>query len=219
MYLARIAELVRKDFLVEIRNAQTISAIVLFTLTVVFIVYKSFNALAPLQWNVMLWIVVLISSLNALVKSFSADAAKTSLFYYTLYHPTEVIVAKIVYNFMLTLVIFLIAYVAFGFFMVNPVKDFGLFIQGACLGLFGICTIFSFVSAIISSQESGVVLLMSVLALPLTIPCMLLLIKISSVSMRLMVDSSVGNDLLILAGIDILLVGLVVLLFGELWKS
>ena len=60
---------------------------------------------------------------------------------------------------------------------------------------------------------------MSVLALPLTIPCMLLLIKISSVSMRLMVDSSVGNDLLILAGIDILLVGLVVLLFGELWKS
>ena len=122
MYLARIAELVRKDFLVEIRNAQTISAIVLFTLTVVFIVYKSFNALAPLQWNVMLWIVVLISSLNALVKSFSADAAKTSLFYYTLYHPTEVIVAKIVYNFMLTLVIFLIAYVAFGFFMVNPVR-------------------------------------------------------------------------------------------------
>ena len=219
MHASRILELIKKDFIVEIRNAQTISAIVLFTLTVAFIVYKSFNALAPLQWNVMLWIVVLFSTLNALVKSFSGDAAKTTLFYYTLYHPLEVILAKILYNFMLSMAVFFLSYLAFGFLLENPVKDYFLYFSGASLGMLGISTIFSFVSAIISSQESGAVLLMSVLALPLTLPCMLLMIKVSSVAMRLMVDSSVDKDILILVGVDLLLLALVTLLFGELWKS
>lgn len=219
MQASRILELIRKDFILEIRNAQTISAIVLFTFTVSFIVYKSFNTLQAQSWNVMLWIVVLFSLLNSLVKSFNGDAAKTSIFYYSLYDPSEVILSKIIYNFFLSLIVFIFIYACFSFFLVNPVKDLGLFSAGAVLGILGITTVFSFVSAIIASQDNSMVLLMAILALPLTLPCILLMIKISSVAMRLIVDSSVDNDLLLLGGVDLMLLAVVFLLFNQLWKS
>ena len=219
MQLTRILELIRKDFILEIRNAQTISAIILFTFTVSFIVYKSFNVLQAQSWNVMLWIVTLFSLLNSLVKSFNGDAAKTGIFYYSLYHPTEVILAKIVYNYFLSLFVFSLIYLAFSFLLENHVRDHALFTSGALLGILGISVTFSFVSAIIASQENGMVLLMAVLALPLTLPCMLVMIKISSVALGLMVDSSVDQDLMILGGIDLLLLSMVFLLFNQLWKA
>jgi heme exporter protein B len=60
---------------------------------------------------------------------------------------------------------------------------------------------------------------MSVMALPLVLPVILLLIKITAVSMALMVDTSVGGDILILAAIDLMICGLMLLLFPIIWRS
>jgi len=47
----------------------------------------------------------------------------------------------------------------------------------------------------------------------------LLLIKITAVSMALMVDTLVGGDILILAAIDLMICGLMLLLFPIIWRS
>jgi heme exporter protein B len=74
-----------------------------------------------------------------------------------------------------------------------PVKDVGLFIYGSVLGIFGISVVFTFVS-VISSSDAGNATLMSILALPLVLPIVLLLLKISAVSTRLLVDTAVMQD-------------------------
>lgn len=107
----------------------------------------------------------------------------------------------------------------FSLFMENKVKDLGLFFNGALLGIFGINVIYTFVSSISKGEGNNGNLLMSILALPLTLPVLLLLVKITAVAMRLIQDSAVGEDLLLLAGIDLLLLGIVLVLFPTMWKS
>jgi heme exporter protein B len=60
---------------------------------------------------------------------------------------------------------------------------------------------------------------MSVLALPLVLPSVLLLLKVTAVSIRLINDTAVGEDIWMLAGVDLLLTGVMVWLFPVLWRS
>ncbi|MBK6500230.1 MAG: hypothetical protein IPG00_19615 [Saprospiraceae bacterium] len=73
--------------------------------------------------------------------------------------------------------------------------------------------------SVISSADGGNGTLMSILALPLVLPIVLLLLKISQVSVRLLVDTSVIEDVWLLAGLDCILLGAMLLLFPALWRS
>ena len=86
------------------------------------------------------------------------------------------------------------------------------------LGALGLSCIFTFIAAL-SGIDRGGTTIMSVMALPLVLPVILLLIKITAVSMALMVDTSVGGDILILAAIDLMICGLMLLLFPIIWRS
>ena len=103
-------------------------------------------------------------------------------------------------------------------FTINPIKDYSLFIQGSVLGALGLSCIFTFIAAL-SGIDRGGTTIMSVMALPLVLPIILLLIKITAVSMQLMVDSAIGSDLMILAGIDLMICALMLLLFPIIWRS
>jgi len=219
MTVKHILLLLKKEAIIESRNAHTFASIILFTLTTVFLVNKSFNQLAGMQWNGLVWIILLFASTNSIFKSFTPEASKTKLYYYTIYHPLEVIISKLIYNYIFSLFIFGLTYVAFTFFFGNPIKDFTLFWTASLVGIFGISTVFTFVAAITASSDNGSVLIMSVLSLPLTLPFLLILIKTTAVAMRLIQDSSVGDDINTLIGLDLLFLGIVLILFNELWKS
>ncbi len=172
-----------------------------------------------MEWNVMIWIVLLFAGINAIAKSFTQESNDTKIYYYNLVSPSEYIIAKLIYNFIYLLIIFCVVYMGFSFFMGNPVKEFSLFAKAAVLGVFGIATVMTLISAVSGESEGGGALLMSILALPLTIPIILLLIKIGASALHLIQDSSVGQDLWMLGGIDLLLLGLTFILFNEVWKN
>jgi heme exporter protein B len=216
--LQRVIEIIKKEARVEFRRLHALLGIFLFSIVLVFLLYKSLNKIERLQWDALLWIVVLFGGINAIAKSFTQEHSNTKIYYYTLFAPYEVILAKLVYNFVFLFCLFLAILGGFSFFIVNPVKDFTLFFQGAILGILGLSALFTFISSV-SGQTSNNSLMMSIMGLPLTIPIVLLLIKITAVSMRLIQDTSVGQDLLMLGGIDLLLIGVVFLLFGELWRE
>jgi heme exporter protein B len=216
--LHRIIEIVRKEANVDFRRVHALMGIFLFSIVLVYLLYKSLNKIERLQWDALLWIVVLFAGINAVAKSFTQEHSSTKLYYYTLFAPHEVILAKLVYNFIFLCCLFLTILCGFSFFIANPIKDFTLFFQGAILGILGLSALFTFISSV-SGQTNNNSLMMSIMGLPLTIPIMLLLIKITAVSMRLIQDTSVGQDLLMLCGIDLLLIGVVFLLFGELWRE
>jgi heme exporter protein B len=218
MSIQNIYAIFLKEAKIELRRKNALLGILLFSIILVYVLYKSLNNIERLQWDVLLWIVVLFSGINAIAKSFTQENANTKLYYYTLYDPQEVIVAKVIYNFLFLFVLFLLVLLGFSFFLKNGVKDLSIFFQAALLGTLGLSVLFTFVSSL-SSQTNNNSLMMSIMSLPLTIPIILLLIKITAVSMRLIQDTSVGKDLLLLGGIDLLLLGCIFILFEELWKE
>lgn len=218
MKVKHVVAIIKKDFDIEVRQKYAVAGTFLFAITTAYIIYKSFGEVVGMVWNVLAWIVVLFAGLNAIVKSFVQERKETYLYYYTLFGPLEVIVAKLIYNFLFTFFISLTVIGTFTVLLGNPVKDHSLFFQALVLGVLGISSVFTFVSSV-SGTGSASSTLMSILALPLILPSILILERTTAVAMRLIQDSAVAEDLLILAGIDLLLIGMILLVFPGLWKE
>jgi heme exporter protein B len=218
MNITKVKDIFIKELSIEFRQKFALGGIFLFATTVVFIVYKSFNNINPREWTILIWIIMLFAGLNAIVKSFLQEKKETYLYYYTLFDPIDLIVAKLLYNFMFLCVLFLIILGVMFIFTGFPVKDYGLFFMGSGLGIFGISIVFTFVS-VISAADSGSSTMMSILALPLVLPIVLLLLKITTVSVRLLVDTAIMDDVMMLIGVDFILLGAMLLLFPGLWRS
>ncbi|HMR89679.1 MAG TPA: heme exporter protein CcmB [Saprospiraceae bacterium] len=218
MNIIKVKDIFIKELSIEFRQKFALGGIFLFATTVVFIVYKSFNNINPREWTILIWIIMLFAGLNAIVKSFLQEKKETYLYYYTLFDPIDLIIAKLLYNFMFLCVLFLIILGVMFIFTGFPVKDYSLFFMGSGLGIFGISIVFTFVS-VISSADSGNSTMMSILALPLVLPIVLLLLKITTVSVRLLVDTAIMDDVMMLIGVDFVLLGAMLLLFPGLWRS
>ncbi|HRO07593.1 MAG TPA: heme exporter protein CcmB [Saprospiraceae bacterium] len=218
MNVVRVKDIFVKELSVDFRMQYALASIFLFAATIVFVIYKSFNNINPREWVIMLWVIMLFAALNAIVKSFLQEKKETYLYYYTLFNPIDLLIAKLVYNFVFLVSLLTVIILIMTFFSGFPVKDLGLFTLGSLLGIAGISVVFTFVS-IMSSSGGGHSTLMSILALPLVLPILLLLLKISTVSVRLIVDTSVGNDVMLLLGVDCILLGAVFMLFPMLWRS
>lgn len=218
MNIINVKDIFIKELSIEFRQKFALGGIFLFAATVVFLIFKSFNNINPREWTILVWIIMLFAGLNAVVKSFLQEKKETYLYYYTLFDPIDLLLAKLLYNFVFLCCLFVIILAFMALFSGFPVKDDGLFFLGSTLGIFGISVVFTFVS-VISSSDAGNATLMSILALPLVLPIVLLLLKISAVSTRLLVDSAVMEDVWLLAGVDSILLGAMLLLFPALWRS
>lgn len=183
-----------------------------------FIIYKSFNTVDSRTWNALFWIIFLFAALNGLVKSFLQESEAREIYYYSIVHPIELILSKVLYNIIMLLVLGFLIYGCMGLFLHNPVRDYDLFLASIIMGSIGVSLCFTFVSAI--SMKSGTsATLMAVLSFPVILPVLLVLIKLTANSLRLIQESSVLKDFYILAGIDLLLLGLCLLLFPVIWRS
>lgn len=218
MNIIKVKDIFIKELSIEFRQQFAMGGIFLFAATVVFLIFKSFNNISPREWTILIWIVMLFAGLNAVVKSFLQEKKETYMYYYTLFDPTDLIIAKLLYNFIFLCSIFVIILLFMGLFTGYPVKDQSLFFTGSVLGIFGISVVFTFVSVISASDNSNATL-MSILALPLILPILLLLLKVSAVSVRLLNDSAVGDDIWLLFGVDSILFGAMLILFPALWRS
>ena len=136
----------------------------------------------------------MFSALNAIVKSFSQEKKGTYLYYYSLFDPIELIIGKLIYNTLFIFLLFAAILLFMSLFLGFPVKDTELFFGASFLGIFGLSTILTFISLISTSDQTGSTL-MSVLSIPLILPIMLLLLKTTAVSLRLITDTSIDQDL------------------------
>lgn len=215
---AQIYFLLQKEGRLEWRQKYAISGILLYVFSTVFIVYTATIQVQPNVWNPLFWIIVLFASVNAVVKSFVQESGKRELYYYQLVNPVAIILSKIIYNSLLLMVLSLLSWGAFSLVTINPVKDAGMFFLALLLGGIGFSITLTFVSAIAAKANNSATLL-AILGFPLVIPILLTLLKISANALRLIQDTAVGTDFLILVAIDILLLGLAVIMFPFLWRD
>ncbi|MEZ4986279.1 MAG: heme exporter protein CcmB [Saprospiraceae bacterium] len=216
--IQQVWHLLWRDWVLEWRTRYALSGIVLYMLSTVVVIYSAVLDIQPQVWNALFWVVLLFAAVSAIVKSFVQESQARQLYYYTLVNPMALLLAKIIYNTVMLFVLAMISWAMLALLAGSPVKDSGLFVWAVFLGSSGLATAFTFVSAI-SAKAQNSATLMAILGFPVIIPILLLLIKVGANALRLMNDTSIGGDLLLLVGINLALMSVSLLLYPFLWRD
>ena len=216
--LKQIRALVIKDMVLEWRQRYAINGILLYVVSTVFVVYISFMELEPAIWNVLFWIILLFTSVNAIAKSFVQEGRSRLLYYYTIARPEAIILSKMLYNMLLMLVISGLCLGVYSILVGNPVADLPLFLLTVVLGSIGFSLSFTMIAAIASKAE-GNTTLMAILSFPVILPLLLLLMEISQSALEITNFEAVSKDLLVVLAIEGIIIITAYLLFPYLWKD
>lgn len=215
-------ELLLYQLRTEFRKKSVVLSLILYLVSLVFINYLALGlqnrSLAPVIWSALFWMALLSALVNAIAKSFINDRPGALSYLYSLVSPEQLIVAKIIYGFVLCLVIALSGYLFFGIWLQNPIQDHALFLATLVLVSFGFSATLSLLSAIASKTNNGS-LVMSILSFPILIGILLEAIQLTRNCIDGL-DRSVSNDaLLLLVGINLLAAAFSYLLFPYIWRS
>ncbi len=211
--------LLHKEIVLEWRQRYAVSGIVLYVVSMVFVVYIASAKPTPPVWNTLLWLIVLFASINAVVKSFVRESGARQLYYYQLAHPAVLVLAKIVYNALLLVVLSGLALVAFALVTDCPVQRWPLFGGTLVLGAWSFSIAFTFISAIAAKADNSATLV-AILSFPVVLPILLTLLRLSAAAFApLELSMNPWPDIRNLLAIDAILLALVFVLFPYIWRD
>ena len=92
----RIIKLIQKDLLLEWRQKYSVYGLLLYLCSAIFAINVLQERPEPEIWNTLFWIILLFVSVNAVAKSFLQEHKNRNLYYYTVHHPKEIIISKLI---------------------------------------------------------------------------------------------------------------------------
>ncbi len=214
----RIMTLIATEARIELRERYALSGILLYVLSAAFIVFSIWKELPPKEWGLTFWVIFLFCSLMAVLKTFGRESEGRYFYFYTLYHPLELFLAKAIYNLGLLFFIFLILWGTLTLMAGNQIIRFSWFLITGGLASLGLAFLLTLITSIaIKTQQSAS--LTSILALPLMIPLLLNMLRLTAYATGITPDDNPWNEFSMLSGIISLVVGLSLWLFPYLWRS
>jgi len=217
--LRQIQTLVKKEIVSEWRQKYAFSGLLLYVIATVYICYLSFKqVIDPATWNALLWIILLFAAVNAVAKGFLQESRGLQLYQYVLLDPLVVIVSRIIYHAGLLFVLAVIAFLFYALFIGNLVQDLPMYLTGMILGVTGLSSLLTLISAI-ASRAGGNAAMVSILGFPVLIPLLITVIKFTKNAVD-GIDWSVNLQyLFVLFALNIIMVILACLLFPYLWRE
>src|SRR5687768_18521277 len=94
----QIFTLIKKDLLLEIRQQYSFYGILLYIVATIFVLYMTIQEPEPRVWNGLFWVIQLFICINAVAKSFLQETRGRMLYFYSIVHPRDFILAKLVFN-------------------------------------------------------------------------------------------------------------------------
>ncbi len=218
--MKEIIELIKKDFLLEIRQKYALNAILLYVVSTVFVVQLSFGRVIDDEgWVALFWIILLFAAFNAVSKSFVQEHTARRLYYFIIAAPASIIISKIIYNSLLMVSLGFLSLGLYVLFLGMPDLNPSLFYPSFILGCIGLASALTMVSAIASTAGNNAAL-MAVLGFPVVIPILLLVINAFKSSFNLVIPAiQIIKSLSSLLLIDAVVVMLAVILFPYLWRK
>lgn len=215
-----ILALIKKDMLLEFRSRHAFYGLLLYMASTIFILYLSFpDSPDATTWKSLFWLIQLFICVNAVAKSFMQEGKGRMLYYYTVSHPRDYILAKIIFNILLMMTMSLISLALMLFFLNNPIRDITIFIGITLLGGTGISMVFTLMSAIAAKAQQNAAL-MAILGFPVLLPQLLLLNRLSSTAFaEVFRQGAILQLTAIILLLDVLVVFMAVILFPFLWKD
>jgi heme exporter protein B len=217
-----IFQLLKKEFTLELRRKSVFSGLALYLFSTVFIYYLTFNLrqslISPLVWSALFWVTILFSSINTIAKSFIGEKRGQELYFYSLVSPESIVLSKLIYNFLLCLVLAMTGLGLFVLFLFNPVEILWTFILTIVLTSWGFAASLTLLSGIASKANNSHIV-MTVLSFPIVISILLLSIKITKNCIDGLEASTNYDELLTLVAINCLVTAASYLLFPYIWRT
>ncbi len=210
--------LIHKDFLLDFRQQFGLGSIFLYVFASFFIVFLSFGEVTGPTWITLYWIVVLFGAVNAVLKAFSQEGENRRIYYIGIVRPYLILFSKIIYNFCLLVVIATGSLILFSVLTYYPVKHDFYFFIALFLGMMGLSFLFTIMSAIAGHTRNKSSMMM-ILSLPVVLPILLPLVKISHKCLEEIDWQFVSGDFLFLIAADLLIFGVGLILFPFLWRG
>ncbi|MEO8172997.1 MAG: heme exporter protein CcmB [Sediminibacterium sp.] len=214
----RILALMQKDLLLETRQQYTLYGILLYVASTIFVVYLSMDQPEEKVWNGLFWVIQLFVCINAVAKSFLQESRGRMLYFYSIAGPVDFVLSKLLFNALLMIVMSLLSLCVFTLLLGNPLENWLIFIFITCLGGVSLSLVFTFLAAIAAKAQQQAAL-MAIMGFPLIIPQLLLLMKISSTAFSSVIQGGWWQMVGLLAGLDVMVIALAVILFPFLWKD
>ena len=222
-FLREVKALLVKEFKLEWKQKFAINGLLLYALTMVFIIVLAFRKdFSPTAWNIVFWIILLFVAINAVAKSFIGESRGQLLYLYTLAGPRAVILAKMIYNALLMGVVGGLSLLFYLFFSAKStgelIGDMGYYLLFVFLGGMGFAVHLTLVSAIAArGKNSGT--LMAILGFPLMIPLMLTCISACKNAIDGLPRTFSQDELFFCGGFIAIVALLSLILFPFLWKE
>jgi ABC-type transport system involved in cytochrome c biogenesis, permease component len=213
-----IVRILIKDVQLEWRQKYSIYGLLLYVVSAVLVIYFLLPDPEPEVWNVMYWLILLFSCVNAVAKSFLQESKQRNLYYYQIHSPVHVIAAKMIYNLILmvviSLVVLLVAFLLLGIPKVNLTR----FIIMVLSGSISLSLLFSMLAAI-AGRADGNSSLIAILGFPLVFPQLILISDLVRPCFEQVYVTGWGSYFAILWLLNGLIVLLALILFPYLWKE
>ncbi|WP_343675050.1 heme exporter protein CcmB [Chitinophaga sp.] len=210
--------LVKKDILLELRQKYALYGVLLYIISTVFVINLMIGKPEEKTWNALFWVVQLFVSVNAIAKSFLQENRGRLLYFYSLVHPRNFIIAKLIYNILLMAIMSVITLVCCILFMGNPIINVWYFLGVIMLGGLSLSLLFTMLAAI-AAQANQNAALMAIMGFPIMLPLLTMLSNIARSSFITVYQPGLPKMFLMLGAMDILIVGLSLILFPFLWKD
>jgi heme exporter protein B len=221
MLINEIRVLVKKEIQMEWRQKYAIHGLLLYLASTIFVCYLSFKAkqqaINPITWNTLFWLIILFMAVNAIGKSFTQESKQRNIFYYSIVSPEAVIYSKIFYNSLVMIGISFIGILFYSWVMGNPVGNLPLYLLSLILGAIGFSATLTMVAGIAAQGENSATL-MSVLSFPIIIPLLLILLKLSKSAMDGISMQENWDEMATLASLDVIVIVLSGILFPYIWR-
>jgi len=217
-----IVQLLKKEFILELRRKSVIAGLGLYLFSLIFICYLTFNlkqnSISPATWSALFWLTILFSVVNSVAKSFIGEKKGVFIYLYTIASPQQIIISKILYNTLLCWLISLTGYLLFSIFIFNPVQDQLTFFMVLLLVSVGFSTSLSLISGIAAKANNSNVL-MAVLSFPVVISILLMAVRATKNALDGLELSASSDELLNLLAINCISGALGYILFPYIWRS
>lgn len=219
--ISKIFSILYKDFKIEINQSHLFFSVGLYVISSIYIIYISYQPTGILgleNWVSIFWVIILFSSISAVSKSFFQESGSRNYYYYFVLSPDELILSKLIYNFLFIVFVTFLTFLVFSSLLGNFIYSYSFFITLLFIGSLSISNCLTLISAI-GHQVKNNSILTSVLSFPVIIPILLILIKLSKMSSSEFSWNIIQDDFYLLILLNIILIAMTKILFKFLWRN
>ncbi len=222
MLVRQILAVFTKEMRSELKTRFALNAALMFVLTTVLMIAFSTKEerLSASVAAGLLWVILFFSAMTGLAKSFVSEEERgTALLLRLSTQSTAVYFGKLLYNIVLTLVLYAIGVLFFFLFMAGTsIQTHSIFWAVFVLGSVATAGATTLISAIIARAHSKNALF-SVLSFPLVLPLVLTGVETTTMALAGATFESAQSNLQLIGSYVVVLVAVSTMLFDFVWKD